>query len=222
VRRLRPAFERLGRRLVEQPANVRGRRLDVARVRALAAGALHPGLLVHSTLDEGADAYIGLLIDRSGSMEGAKLELAKRFAALLVEAARGIPGLSGHVSAFDDDTFYRLGDLRRHTIPALTSGGGNNDAGGLEKAAELALASGKRRRLLVIISDGSPTGCSVDALARFIGVLTRQWGIQCVQVAVDAVEHDVFPSKLDLAGLAPTDAVARFARLLRDVAGRWA
>jgi Mg-chelatase subunit ChlD len=220
VRRLRAYLERLGRRQVEEYARRRGRRLDLGAV-GRAVLTRSPNLLVQASEEMHPSAYVGVLIDRSGSMEGENIELAKGFGALVAESARGIRGIEGHVNAFDHDTFYRLGDFQRHAIEQLDGDGGNNDAGGLLRAAELALRSRKRHQLLIMISDGSPTGCSVDALRRLVATLTRDHGIVCVQAAVDEIDHDCFPRFVDLGELPMDEAVARFGKMLIEMTLGW-
>ena len=220
VRQLRRHFERIGLRLVDETGRTSGHRIDIVGARRLAV-VPNPGVLIRAREEQGADAYVGLLIDRSGSMDGDKLFRARCFAALLAEAARGIRGISGHINAFDDDTFYRLGTLERHAIAGLTCGGGNNDAGGLERAAELALASRHRHRLIVMLSDGSPTECTVEALRALVKTLERDRGIALAQVKVDEVEHDAFPRSVDLSEDDAPTAARRFARLLAELTSRW-
>ena len=220
VSSLRRHFELLGSREVDLRAQTRGHRLDVGQVRRLVTQPT-TRLLVRHDDDLGANAYIGLLIDRSGSMQGEKIALARRFAALLAESAGGVRGLSGHVSAFDDDTFYRLGDFRRNAIARLVSGGGNNDAGGLLRAAQLALQSGRDNRLLVMISDGSPTECSVAALANLVRYLGRRRNVACAQVCVDRVRDRVFPVTLDVRELGMDAAAHEFGRLLVRLTRTW-
>lgn len=217
---LRRHFELLGSREVERRAQSRGHRLDVGQVRRLVTRPTTQ-LLVRREQDVGANAYIGLLIDRSGSMHGEKITLARRFAALLTEAAGGVRGLVGHVNAFDDDTFYRLGDFRRNAIARLESGGGNNDAGGLLRAAQLAEQSGMQNRLLVMISDGSPTECTVAALANLVQFLGRRKKIACAQVCVDRVRDRVFPVTLDVRQLGMDASVHEFGRLLVRLTRAW-
>jgi len=220
IRRLRSYLERLGTRTVEQYAARRGRRLDLARIRpAVLTGS--PNLLVHEWEEAAASAYIGLLIDRSGSMEGSKLELAKRFAALVAESAKGLRGIEGHVNAFDDDTFYQMGDFRRAAIAALTSGGGNNDSAGLQRAARLALASRKRNKLVLMISDGSPTECTFESLKNLVAKLTHDYEIVCAQVAVQSMEHVAFPHYVDLSRYGMDEAVARFGKMLMQLTTSW-
>ncbi|HEV8323843.1 MAG TPA: HEAT repeat domain-containing protein [Myxococcota bacterium] len=220
VRRLREHFERLGRRAREEHAQRRGQRLDLAQVRDFVLTG-RPDVLVHGREDVAPDAYIGLLIDRSGSMAGAEMELAQRFGVLLAEAARGLRGLTGHVNAFDDDTFWRLGDFERNAIATLTTGGANNDCGALVRAADLALRSRRRHRLLVMISDGSPTECSVSALRRLVQALRVRHGLVCAQVAVAELKDDAFPNFLDVTACDTQEAVARFGRLLERLTAAW-
>lgn len=220
VRPLRRHLERLTLRLQDEPGVRRGRRLDPASLRRAPVGR-RTDILVGSREIRGADAYIGIVIDRSGSMEGEEIELARRFGVLLAEAARGVRGLDGHISAFDHRTFFRLGSFARHAISALEAGGGNNDAGGLLRAAELALGSRRRRRMLIMISDGLPTECSVEALRDLVRALQRQHGFVLAQVAVSPLEHQLFPAHLDVSGLPMDQATRQFGRLLTKLTARW-
>ena len=199
----------------------RGRRLDVAAVRRTA---FRPdiNILVHADEIHAPNAYIGLLIDRSGSMaQDGKIELARRFGVLLAEAAKGIPGLAGHVNAFDHATLYDLGGFSHNAIARLEPGGGNNDAGGLQRAAELALASGKQRRLVILASDGSPTECTVTALRGLVENLHRRHGVRCVQIALAPLEHATFPHYVDVSALPMAQAVKLFARMLIRITADW-
>jgi len=221
VRTLRQYFERLGVHLVDEYAQKRGRRLDMGRVRH---GIVQrsPRILLNSREEIAPDLYLGVLIDRSGSMrEGNKIEKAKAFAALVAESARGLRGISGHVNAFDDKTFFRLGDLDHPAIAALESGEGNNDAGALSRAAELAWKSGKKNRLLVMISDGSPTECTVESLKDLVEQLTRRDGLVCAQIAVEEMDEVCFPHFVDLSKYPLDEAVGRFGRLLMKLTEPW-
>jgi len=221
VRRLRAHFERLGTALVETPASRRGRRLDLAQVRDFAA-TRRPNVLVNVEERVRPDAYVGLVIDRSGSMSvGERMPLARRFAMLLADSAGGLPGIEGHVSAFDHRFFHRLGDFRRNTIAALEPGGGNNDAGGLQAAANLALASRKSNRLLIMISDGLPTECSVDSLRQLVRRLRTDHDVRCAQVAVAPLQEVCFPEFLDVSSVPPAEAIRRFGRLLERLTRGW-
>lgn len=221
VRVLRPYLERLGLGEENEGGQRRGRRLD----RAAVAGALvrhSPDLFVHDRQVLRSDCYIGILIDRSGSMEReGKMARARAFGALVAEAAARAPGVTGHVNAFDDQRFIRLGTFRNHAVASLEAGDGNNDSGGLLRAAELAQASGRRRRLLVMISDGMPTECTLESLQALVRHLTRVEGIICAQVAVDELPEPAFPHFVDLSAMTFDEAVARFGRLVASLTSSW-
>jgi hypothetical protein len=212
VRKLRSHLERIGTAEVSEPRSRRGRRVDPATARQ-APLAPRPEVLIHRREEQLTDLYLAVLIDRSGSMAGEEIERAKRFGTLLAEAARGIRGIDGHVCAFDDQTFDILGDFRRHAIGALEAEGGNNDAGALAAAVNLAEASRRSRRLIVMISDGLPTECTLESLRQQIKNATRR-GYFCAQVAVSPLPSVVFPHFVDLSSLPLKEAVDRFGELL--------
>ena len=192
----------------------------MAQVRAVPLGG-RLGILVRGDEKLGADAYIGIVVDRSGSMHRDKLERAKAFCTLLAESARGVPGIVGHINAFDDTTFFEMGNFERTSVASLTSGGGNNDSGALSRAAELAIHSRKRHRLLIMISDGSPTECTFESLKNLVARLTRQHETVCVQVAVEPLTEIAFPHHVDLSQYSLDEAVARFGKMIMRLTAPW-
>jgi hypothetical protein len=220
IRVLRSYLEQLGMSHLDEHGARRGRRIDLGRVLPSLL-ASRPDFLVFRHDQVSPDAYLGLLIDCSGSMRGDELERAKAFGALLVESARGIRGIEGHVAAFTDDTFYFLGDLQRNALASLVADGGTNDAGGLERLAQLALRSSKRRRLLIEISDGSPETCTFASLQELVARLTREFDIRCALVGVRNIEKVAFPHYLDLTACSTEEAVTRFGRLIMQLTADW-
>ena len=220
IRVLRSYLERLGTQAMEEYGSRRGRRFDMAQVKK-AAFTMTPNILVHSREEINPNAYVGILIDRSGSMDGANMELAKKFGVLMAESGKGLRGIQGHVSAFDDDTFYMLGDFQRNAIASLEAGGGNNDSGALMKAADMALRSKKRNKLLIMVSDGSPAGCTFESLKNLVTRLTLEKGIVCAQVAVEEMTEIAFPHFVDLSQYSTEEAVTRFGRLLMKLTVSW-
>ncbi len=219
--RLRSFFENLSKSEQDEYASRRGKRLDYARLKKVLVA---PGLniLVSSTQHNiKSDAYIGILIDRSSSMHGEKLTLAKSFAALLVESIGTIHGIEGHVNAFDENTFYKLGTLTHCSVAGLYAGGGNNDAGALKKAAELAMASRKKNKLLVMISDGSPTECTEISLTSLVQQLESSYQIKCIQVAIDKFSTASFKDFVDLSNLDFHSAITRFGEIIARITAEW-
>ena len=71
-----------------------------------------------------------------------------------------------------------------------------------------------------MISDGLPTECSLPALRGLVTKLTKRKGIVCAQVAVRALEEVCFPHYVVLDDSQLDVAVARFGRMIGDLARR--
>ena len=91
---------------------------------------------------------------------------------------------------------------------------GNNDAAALWHAAQAARASQRKAKLLVMISDGSPTGCSVQALQALVERLTRRMKVICAQVAVRPLDDVCFPHHVLLEEGNVDEAVRRFGAVI--------
>jgi hypothetical protein len=217
--RLRQFLDDLGLRWEPQRARTQGRALDRTRLLPLVTRN-DPRILVARTPQRRTDLFLGVIVDCSGSMSSRdNIGRAKRFAALVAEAVRPLPGVEARFFGFTDSVIYDAGTARDCHVVGLHADGGNNDAAGLFHAANVAMASAKRAKVLVMISDGLPTECSVEALRGLVSTLTRRRGIVCAQVAVHPLEEVCFPNYVLLDG-AIEPAVARFGRMIGDLARR--
>src|SRR5581483_5261697 len=132
-------------------------------------------VLISRQLVSKADLFLGVAIDCSGSMQsGNNIEKARRFGELLAESVRGCRGIDLRVFGFTDQVIYDAGDANHCSVHSLVAGGGNNDAAALWHVAQEAQRSRRRARLLVMISDGLPTECSVAALKGLVNRLTNK------------------------------------------------
>jgi hypothetical protein len=220
---MRQYFRNLGLGVVQQRLRVTGRQIDRARLQpAILRG--DPRLLIARQVKPLTDLFLGVLIDCSGSMDSAgKIEKARLFGTLLAEAVRGNRAIDLRLWGFTDEVIYDAGTARRCAVHALDASGGNNDAGALWYAAGVARRSPRKARLLVMISDGSPSACSVTALRELVDRLTRRLGILCAQVAVEALDEICFPHYVLLEEGQTDECVRRFGvvmqRLVRQALG---
>jgi hypothetical protein len=223
ARQMRRFLLQLGVILEPQRFRLRGKRVDPTRLRdAILRG--DPRLLVAREAQLRTDLFLGVLIDCSGSMQmNQKIEKAKLFGAMLAEAVRGLRGVELRLFGFTDSVIYDAGDAARCAVHGLRAAGGNNDAGALWHVAQVARASRRRAKLLVMISDGLPTECSVAALRALVGRLTHRWHFCCAQVAVQPLEEVLFPHYVVLDDADPDASVRRFgaivARLVQKALG---
>lgn len=216
ARRMREALERLGLRHRWVGPRSRGTRLDRVRLPG-AAVRRDPRVLRSRVTESHADLFLGVVVDCSGSMHGERMERARRMAALLAEAARGLDGVDMRLFGFTHDTLYDAGDADRCAAHALEAGGGNNDAAGLWHAATHALNSTRAARLLVMISDGLPTDCTVAALRALVRRLERRHHLPCAQIAVAPLSETCFPTYLEVTDDQTGAAVRHFGALVTNL-----
>jgi hypothetical protein len=199
-------------------ARLRGR-FDPGRARALVTRR-DPRIMAARRVVPAAGVFLGVLVDCSSSMDGRHLERAKLFTAMLAEAARGVAGVELRVWGFTDQTLFDAGDAQRCAAHALVAAGGNNDAGALWYASQVARKSCMRRRVLLMISDGLPTECSTSALRALVGRLGSRAGIACAQVAMQPLREVCFPEHVVLEDEADPVTVARFGALAGELVRR--
>jgi hypothetical protein len=210
---MRRYLHELGLGLEPQRFRMRGKNLDKTRLRA-ALLRQDPRMLVARELRPLNDLFLGVLIDCSGSMSSNQnIEKAKLFATLLAEAARGNRGIDLRLWGFTDRVIYECGTAARPAVHDLYADDGNNDAAALWHAAEVARASRRRAKMLVMISDGSPTECSVAALKALVRRLTRDKFL-CAQVAVAPLDDVCFPHHVLLEEDNQTECVRRFGAIV--------
>jgi hypothetical protein len=204
----------LGLGLVPRPQRLRGKSFDRTRARAVVLRG-DPRMLIAREIQPCTDLFLGVLIDCSGSMSsGESIEKAKLFGTLLAEAARGNRGVDLRLWGFTDRTIYECGNAVRPAVHDLSPEDGNNDAAALAHAAQAARASRRKARLLVMISDGSPTGCSVAALTALVERLTRRQKFLCAQVAVRPLDDISFPHYVLLEDDQIDESVKRFGTIM--------
>lgn len=190
---LRRFLKQLGVGYEQQRFRTSGKTFDKTRARAVVLRS-DPRMLITRQLRIVTDLFIGVVLDCSGSMSNSNnIEKAKLFATLIAESARGYPGIDVRLFGFTDRQIYDCGTANRCAVHDLEAGGGNNDAAGLYHASLAAKASKRRAKLLVMISDGSPTECTVTALRGLVQRLTKRSKMCCAQVAVCPLEHICFP-----------------------------
>ena len=213
AKQMRRYLERLGLGMVPQRMRLSGRRFDPSRATAVVTRG-DPRMLIAREVRVTTDLFIGVMVDCSGSMYGQNMEKARAFGVLLAEAARGLPGVDLRLFGFTDRVIYDAGDARSPAVASLEANGGNNDAAALAHVAGIAKRSRRRAKLLVMISDGLPTECSVAALRGLVRTLTRREKMCCAQVAVRPISEVCFPHYVELNEEELDPAVRRFGTIV--------
>ncbi len=220
---IRRIFDDMGSKIIVEHRRLSGRSLDRQGLQS-AILKMDPRLLVRRKAIPAADLFVGIVVDCSGSMASEQsMDKARVFATSLAEAARGRAGIDVKVFGFTDSIIYEAGTADRCSAHALTAGGGNNDSAGLWHAAVHAKRSKRKKKLLVMVSDGLPTECSASSL-RNLALRLERGGMLTAQVAVRPISTQLFKHYVEILDDDIDDAARRFAkvitRLVRKTLGR--
>lgn len=217
---MRRFFDELGLARVPQRLRMTGHRLDKSRVKPLVLRG-DPRALIARQSENKTDLFLGITVDCSGSMSARdNMDRAKLFAALLAEASRGLRGIDFRAFGFTDKLIYDAGDATRCAAHALSPGGGNNDAAALFHLANVAKASRRRAKVLIMISDGLPTECSVAALRELVATLTSRERMVCAQAAVQPLAEVCFPHYVLLSDPSIEITVRKFGNVIARLVQR--
>lgn len=219
ARRLREYLRDLGRKNIRERFRVIGSRFDSNRAAALIIKQ-DPRVMLARKQQKASDLFLAVLVDCSSSMSGERIEHAKRFATLVSEAVRGLPDIDVRNFGFTHEKIIEAGDAIRCGVHGLVADGGNNDAGALWHAAKAALRSKRKAKVLVMISDGAPTSCSVSALKNLVLDLTQRQRMVCAQVAVAPLSDICFPYHVVLNPQNWQESTQRFGKIVAGLVGK--
>jgi hypothetical protein len=199
-----------------------GPRLDLrAAMRFEADPRFYDQLWNRPLLPERIDPHFILLIDRSGSMEGERIEQVFHGTVLLSEVC-GRVGVPLDLFAFNHHTerlldhLEPLADPVRARLGALpkSASGGTNLGGALDAAAEAIQAAPGRDRFVLVLSDGLPNNVSSvrAGLARFTALGCHVFGLGLGPETFAL--RDLIPSSR--VNLSATEVPAALANLLME------
>lgn len=209
---LRRTLQHLGEQHHVVKHRAQGQRLDRSQLGRQVV-LRDPRLLTARTSLRLANVAIVVLIDCSGSMAGARLQRAQRFAATVAAAAVGVRGVDVRFAGFTDTTIFDAGSAERCAVGNLVASGGNNDAAALAWATDVVLRLPRSQRAIVMISDDAPTECSPAAVRHVVNRAAAR-GISCLQVAVAPIGDVCFARHVLLDGDDVDLAARRFAEVL--------
>jgi hypothetical protein len=150
--------------------------------------------------DQHAEVFLAVLLDTSTSMKtDGRLERAKKLAALLSECLCDCPDVESAFLGFNQNV-YRCGNHEEHSVALLEPAGKTNEAAALDYLDTQFLGVPRRRKAVLVISDGLPTACSIAAVRRVVQRIERDRGARCLHVAVSGQDHPAYHRRVALGG----------------------
>jgi cobalamin biosynthesis protein CobT len=145
------------------------RRLGILAMPVVAGSTAHKRAFKRRIPGKALNTCVHILVDVSGSMSGPKKEIAAKAAdRLCVDLSRAVR-VPTAVTAFGGDCnvpLWKMKDFHEPAIPghvaALNNchGGGNSDGDAVLYAGETLVARKEPRKILIVLSDGMPTGAA--------------------------------------------------------------
>lgn len=130
--------------------------LDLSEVARIATGL--NGYHKEEVVERDIDAEIHLAIDFSGSMQGEKVEIAKRIGTVFNEAIMALnPSCIGRLWGYNSESIRDFGPPSSHSgFVQLEGSAGNSDTHMLIAVGNNLLRSQKRRKILLVLCDDGP------------------------------------------------------------------
>lgn len=167
--------------------------------------------------DQHAEVLVAVLIDTSSSMgTDGRLDRAKRVAALLAECLRECPQVESVFLGFNQNV-YRCGTHDEYSLGSLAPAGKTNEAAALDFLDTHYLDVPRRRKAVIVLSDGLPTACSVESVGRVVRRLETERGVRCVHGAMSDVAHPAYRRRVDLIGELQVGTVREFGRSIAEL-----
>jgi hypothetical protein len=168
--------------------------IDFREVARIATGL--SGYRMERVEERNIDAEIHLALDRSGSMEGEKLETAKKIAVVFSEAIMALqPSCEGTIWTFNSRNIYDYGHPNKMSaFVAAVANEGNSDTHLLTVAGKRLQESKRRRKVLIMLCDDGPDDME---MAKRISYQLKSAGIIVIHMFIGVHgAPNIFPIEL--------------------------
>ena len=147
--------------------------------------------------EEYSDVHISILLDTSASMQtDERMKHAQILGALFAECLTDCPGISTDFYAYNQN-LYLCGDHENYSIAQLEPSGKTNEAAALHHIQKDLEAIARPIKILIVVTDGLPTACSVEAVKWQVAEMEHQGHIQCIACIFSKEEHPAYRYPID-------------------------
>lgn len=171
-----------------------GRRIHQGRLSRLAVG--NPRIFVHKQRKSGLDTAIQILVDRSASMRGHRINVAMQSALAVMTALEGTNGIATATSLFPQPVtltgFEEKLAMTRHRYEPDALGGTPLTEALLWSARQNLAHRREHRKMLIVLTDGQPND---PGSAQKVVAMMQRHGIETIGVGIEHMAvREIFPS----------------------------
>jgi hypothetical protein len=149
-------------------------------------------------VDQHRDVLVCVLIDTSASMQtDGRLARAQQVATLLAGCLEECPGVESVFLGYNQNIF-QCGSHESHALTSLAPAGKTNEAAALDYLRKHHLDTPRRRKVVIVLTDGLPTYCSVESVRWLVRALEKEQGARFLYAALADVEHPAYRRRVDL------------------------
>jgi hypothetical protein len=142
-----------------------------------------------------------------------RLDRALLLATLLAECLQDCPDVESVFLGFNQN-IYLCGDHDQHSLGSLHPAGKTNEAAALQYLRENCLMEPRRRKVVVVLSDGLPTACSQESVCALVRSLENDAGVRLMHVGFSSEQHPAYRRQITLAGACELAEIHRLGRML--------
>lgn len=150
--------------------------------------------------EEYSDVHISFLLDTSASMQtNERMKHAKTLVSLFAECLTECPGISTSIYAYNQN-LYLCGDHDNYSVAQLKSLGKTNEAAALHHIHKDLEAIARPIKLVIVVTDGLPTACSVESVKWQVTEMETRGQVQFIGCIFSKEHHPAYKYHIDFSG----------------------
>jgi hypothetical protein len=164
------------------------------------------------------DTHLSVLIDTSASMktEG-RLDKARTIATTLAVCLDECPNIESAFFGYNNSLYLCGSHGQGLSVGGLQPNGKTNEAAALDFIHREFSTIPSRNKIVIVLSDGQPTSCSVDSVSAVVERMAKRDGFQFVCVMLGPEQHPAYRNTVKIDGTLDRAAIISFGQSLATV-----
>ena len=168
-------------------------------------------------LEDYSNVHISVLIDTSASMKtNGRLDRTRLIATLLAECFRECISLDSAFFGYNQN-LYLCGSHEDYAVNSLEPSGKTNEAAALDYIRRQFASIPHHLKLVIILTDGLPTSCSVEAVRWVVNDMEQKYGFRFLYGALSNEQHPAYLRRVNLTGTLNRQTVMTLGRSVLEM-----